>query len=47
MPLTTPRQQIPVLDLKPQYKSIRGEVHAAIDRVLESGQNRFGLKVGK
>jgi len=45
MPLTTPQQQIPVLDLKPQYESIREEVHAAIDRVLESGQFIMGPEV--
>jgi dTDP-4-amino-4,6-dideoxygalactose transaminase len=28
---------IPILDLKPQYQSIKTEVQAAIDRVLESG----------
>ncbi len=45
MPLTTTPQQIPVLDLKPQYDSIREEVHAAIDRVLESGQFIMGPEV--
>jgi dTDP-4-amino-4,6-dideoxygalactose transaminase len=28
---------IPTLDLKPQYQSIKTEVQAVIDRVLESG----------
>ncbi|MBD1915653.1 MULTISPECIES: DegT/DnrJ/EryC1/StrS family aminotransferase [Cyanophyceae] len=45
MPLTTTPQQIPILDLKPQYDSIRDEVHAAIDRVLESGQFIMGPEV--
>lgn len=29
--------KIRILDLKPQYQSIKAEIQAAIDRVLESG----------
>jgi dTDP-4-amino-4,6-dideoxygalactose transaminase len=36
---------IPILDLKPQYQSIKAEVHAAIDRVLESGAFIMGPDV--
>jgi dTDP-4-amino-4,6-dideoxygalactose transaminase len=36
---------IPILDLKPQYNSIKGEIHAAIDRVLESGAFIMGPDV--
>lgn len=45
MLLTPIQQQIPVLDLKPQYDSIRNEVHAAIDGVIESGQFIMGPEV--
>lgn len=37
--------KIPVLDLKPQYNSIKEEIHAAIERVLESGQFIMGPDV--
>jgi hypothetical protein len=37
--------KIPVLDLKPQYASIKAEIQAAIDRVLESGQFIVGPEV--
>lgn len=37
--------KIPILDLKPQYNAIREEIHAAIDRVLESGQFIMGPDV--
>jgi dTDP-4-amino-4,6-dideoxygalactose transaminase len=36
---------IPILDLKPQYQSIKAEVHAAINRVLESGAFIMGPDV--
>ena len=36
---------IPILDLKPQYKSIKAEIHAAIDGVLESGAFIMGPAV--
>jgi dTDP-4-amino-4,6-dideoxygalactose transaminase len=36
---------IPILDLKPQYQSIKAEIHAAIDRVLESGAFIMGPDV--
>ncbi len=29
--------KIPILDLKPQYESLKDELKVAIDRVLESG----------
>ena len=37
--------KIPVLDLKPQYLSIKDEIQAAINRVLESGQFILGPEV--
>ena len=37
--------KIPILDLKPQYASIRAEIHEAIDRVLESGAFIMGPDV--
>jgi dTDP-4-amino-4,6-dideoxygalactose transaminase len=37
--------KIPILDLKPQYDSIKAEIHAAIDRVLESGAFIMGPDV--
>jgi dTDP-4-amino-4,6-dideoxygalactose transaminase len=36
---------IPTLDLKPQYQSIKTEGQAAIDRVLESGAFIMGPDV--
>ncbi|MBD2292145.1 DegT/DnrJ/EryC1/StrS family aminotransferase [Anabaena sphaerica FACHB-251] len=36
---------IPVLDLKPQYESLKTEIQAAINRVLESGQFIMGPDV--
>jgi dTDP-4-amino-4,6-dideoxygalactose transaminase len=37
--------KIPILDLKPQYASIKAEIHAAIDQVLESGAFIMGPDV--
>ncbi|MEL6815926.1 MAG: DegT/DnrJ/EryC1/StrS family aminotransferase [Cyanobacteria bacterium J06598_3] len=37
--------KIPILDLKPQYQSIKAEIQAALDRVLESGQFIMGPTV--
>ncbi|MEQ8754072.1 MAG: DegT/DnrJ/EryC1/StrS family aminotransferase [Coleofasciculus sp. G1-WW12-02] len=37
--------KIPVLDLKPQYESIKADIQAAINRVLESGQFIMGPDV--
>ncbi len=37
--------KIPVLDLKPQYESIKGEIQAAINRVIESSQFIMGPDV--
>lgn len=37
--------KIPVLDLKPQYESLRADIQAAIERVLESGQFIMGPDV--
>lgn len=37
--------RIPILDLKPQYQSIKEEVKAAIDNVLESGAFIMGPEV--
>lgn len=36
---------IPILDLKPQYQSLKAEIKAAIDEVLESGQFILGPQV--
>jgi dTDP-4-amino-4,6-dideoxygalactose transaminase len=38
-------QKIPVLDLKPQYNSLKSEIQAAINRVLESGDFILGQDV--
>ncbi len=37
--------KIPVLDLSPQYRSLKSEIHAALDRVLESGRFIMGPDV--
>ncbi len=37
--------KIPILDLKPQYESLKDEIKAAIDRVLESGRFIMGEDV--
>jgi dTDP-4-amino-4,6-dideoxygalactose transaminase len=37
--------KVPLLDLKPQYNSIKTEIHDAIDRVLESGAFIMGPDV--
>ncbi len=37
--------KIPILDLKPQYESIKEEIQTAISRVLESGQFIMGPEV--
>ena len=37
--------KIPILNLKPQYQSIKSEVQAAIDQVLTSGQFILGPTV--
>ncbi len=37
--------QIPILDLKAQYKSLKNEIQAAVNRVLESGQFILGPDV--
>jgi len=39
--------KIPILDLKPQYNSIKVEIQAAINRVLESGQFILGEDVSR
>jgi dTDP-4-amino-4,6-dideoxygalactose transaminase len=43
--MITTQKNIPILDLKPQYNSIKAEIHAAIDRVLESGAFIMGPDV--
>jgi dTDP-4-amino-4,6-dideoxygalactose transaminase len=43
--MITTQKNIPILDLKPQYQSIKTEIHAAIDRVLESGAFIMGPDV--
>lgn len=37
--------KIPILDLKPQYASIKTDIHTALDRVLESGAFIMGPEV--
>ncbi|OKH18860.1 DegT/DnrJ/EryC1/StrS family aminotransferase [[Limnothrix rosea] IAM M-220] len=37
--------RIPILDLKPQYESIKDEIHIAVNNVLESGQFIMGPDV--
>ena len=37
--------KIPILDLKPQYQAIQGEIQAAMQRVLESGRFILGEEV--
>jgi dTDP-4-amino-4,6-dideoxygalactose transaminase len=37
--------EIPILDLKPQYESIKDEIHEAITRVVESGKFIMGPDV--
>jgi len=39
------QNQVPILNLKPQYEAIRAEIQAAINRVLESGQFILGPEV--
>jgi len=39
------QDKIPVLDLKPQYESLKAEIQTAISRVLESGQFIMGPDV--
>ena len=37
--------KIPILDLKPQYESIKEEIQTAINRVVESGRFIMGPDV--
>ena len=39
--------KIPILDLKPQYQTLKSEIQSAIDAVLESGQFVLGPTVEK
>lgn len=41
------QNQVPILDLKPQYQSIKAEIQAAVNRVLESGQFILGQEVSQ
>jgi dTDP-4-amino-4,6-dideoxygalactose transaminase len=43
--MTVAIQEIPILDLRPQYESLKDEMHAAITRVLESGAFIMGPDV--
>ena len=43
--MITTQKNIPILDLKPQYHSIKAEIHQAIERVLESGAFIMGPDV--
>src|SRR6184192_3482124 len=39
---STPAMQVPLLDLKPQYRTMAGEIQAAIEKVCESQQFILG-----
>ena len=43
--MTVATREIPILDLRPQYESLKDEMHAAIIRVLESGAFIMGPDV--
>jgi dTDP-4-amino-4,6-dideoxygalactose transaminase len=43
--MTVATREIPILDLRPQYDSLKDEMHAAITRVLESGAFIMGPDV--
>jgi dTDP-4-amino-4,6-dideoxygalactose transaminase len=43
--MVTTQKKIPILDLQPQYQSIKPEIQIAIDRVLESGAFIMGPDV--
>jgi dTDP-4-amino-4,6-dideoxygalactose transaminase len=43
--MTVATRDIPILDLRPQYESLKDEMHAAITRVLESGAFIMGPDV--
>jgi dTDP-4-amino-4,6-dideoxygalactose transaminase len=43
--MTIATREIPILDLRPQYESLKDEMHAAITRVLESGAFIMGPDV--
>lgn len=43
--MTTPKTRVPLLDLRAQYETIRDEVRAAIDRVMESQHFILGPEV--
>src|SRR5437764_4343019 len=42
---STPAMQVPLLDLKPQYRTMAGEIQAAIEKVCESQQFILGPAV--
>ena len=44
-PQQTPRMQVPLLDLKPQYQALRSQIQAAIERVCASQQFILGPAV--
>jgi dTDP-4-amino-4,6-dideoxygalactose transaminase len=43
--MTTESKLIPILDLRPQYETLRAEIQEAVNRVLESGQFIMGPEV--
>jgi dTDP-4-amino-4,6-dideoxygalactose transaminase len=43
--MTVATREIPILDLRPQYESLKDEMHAVITRVLESGAFIMGPDV--
>jgi dTDP-4-amino-4,6-dideoxygalactose transaminase len=43
--MSQPINQIPILDLRPQYESLKSEIHEAITRVLERGDFIMGEEV--
>src|SRR2546430_10952327 len=42
---STPAMQVPLLDLKPQYRTMAGEIQAAMEKVCESQQFILGPAV--
>ena len=43
--MTQTLERIPILDLRPQYESLKSEIHEAITRVLERGDFIMGEEV--
>ena len=43
--MTVRTEFVPILDLKPEYESLKGDLQKAINRVVESGQFIMGPDV--